>query len=354
MSQIVRKGEELNEVSLKSFLLENQLISSFNNELLVEQYSNGFSNLTYLLKIDNKELVLRRPPKGAIKYGHDMGREYKVLTGLNKGFEKAPTAHVFSNDNSIIGAPFYIMEKIEGIILSRKEASSRNISSEEYSKIAQNWLNTFVELHELDFNTIGLSDLGKPQGYVERQVRNWSKQYLNAATEEIPESEKIMKWLEKNQPKKYTYSLIHNDYKYDNIVFKDNSWNNIKAILDWEMCTLGDPLMDLGTSLAYWTMSTDHKMIIEGMNYPTAELGNPGRMELVDMYGDKSGRSMENLVFYYVYGLFKIAVIVQQIYYRYKKGLTSDKKFKDLNKMTRLLCTIGWQSIQKNRLENLF
>ena len=152
MIQKVRKGEELDGVNIKSYLYKNQFISNTNSELIIEQFSNGFSNLTYLLKIDNKELVLRRPPKGAIKYGHDMGREYKVLTGLNKGFEKAPTAHVFSNDNSIIGAPFYIMEKIEGIILSRKEASSRNISSEEYSKIAQNWLNTFVELHELDFN----------------------------------------------------------------------------------------------------------------------------------------------------------------------------------------------------------
>ena len=133
MNQKVRNGEELNEVSLKIFLLKNKLISSVKNKLLVEQYSNGFSNLTYLLKIENKELVLRRPPKGAIKYGHDMGREFKVLSGLNKGFKKAPIAHVFSQDNSIVGAPFYIMEKIEGIILSRKEADSREITSKEYA-----------------------------------------------------------------------------------------------------------------------------------------------------------------------------------------------------------------------------
>tara|TARA_B100000768_G_scaffold38790_1_gene37604 strand:+ start:6400 stop:7464 length:1065 start_codon:yes stop_codon:yes gene_type:complete len=354
MNQKVRNGEELNEVSLKIFLLKNKLISSVKNKLLVEQYSNGFSNLTYLLKIENKELVLRRPPKGAIKYGHDMGREFKVLSGLNKGFKKAPIAHVFSQDNSIVGAPFYIMEKIEGIILSRKEADSREITSKEYAKIAQNWLSTLVELHELDFNKIDLSDLGKSEGYVERQIRNWSKQYLNVATEDIPESGKIMNWLEKNQPSKYSYSLIHNDYKYDNIVFKDDSWGDVNAVLDWEMSTLGDPLMDFGTTLAYWTMESDHPMILNGLNYPTSKAGNPGRMELVDMYGKKSGRRMNNLVFYYVYGLFKIAVIVQQIYYRFDKGLTKDKKFKDLNKMTRLLCTIAWQSIQKNRIENLF
>jgi len=354
MNQKVRKGEELNEVSLKIFLLKNKLINSVKNTLLVEQYSNGFSNLTYLLKIENKEIVLRRPPRGAIKYGHDMGREFKVLVGLNKGFKKAPIAYVFSQDNSIIGAPFYIMEKIEGIILSRKEADSREITSKQYTKIAKNWLSTFVELHELDFNKIGLSDLGKSEGYVERQIKNWSKQYLNAATEDIPESVKIMNWLEKNQPSKYNYSLIHNDYKYDNIVFKDDSWGDINAVLDWEMSTVGDPLMDFGTTLAYWTMESDHPMILNGLNYPTSKPGNPGRMELVDMYGEKSGRKMNNLVFYYAYGLFKIAVIVQQIYYRFDKGLTTDKKFKDLNKMTRLMCTIAWQSIQKNRIENLF
>ena len=354
MNQKVRKGEELNEVSLKIFLLKNKLINNVKSTLLVEQYSNGFSNLTYLLKIENKEIVLRRPPRGAIKYGHDMGREFKVLVGLNKGFKKAPIAYVFSQDNSIIGAPFYIMEKIEGIILSSKEADSREITSKQYTKIAKNWLSTFVELHELDFNKIGLSDLGKSEGYVERQIRNWSKQYLNAATEDIPESAKIMNWLEKNQPSKYNYGLIHNDYKYDNIVFKDDSWGDINAVLDWEMSTLGDPLMDFGTTLAYWTMESDHPLILNGLNYPTSKPGNPGRMELVDMYGEKSGRKMNNLVFYYVYGLFKIAVIVQQIYYRFDKGLTTDKKFKDLNKMTRLMCTIAWQSIQKNRIENLF
>tara|TARA_B100001250_G_scaffold307929_1_gene269813 strand:+ start:256 stop:1320 length:1065 start_codon:yes stop_codon:yes gene_type:complete len=354
MIQKVRKGEELNENVLKKFLFENEFISDNSSDLFVSQFSNGFSNLTYLLKIENKELVLRCPPKGAVKYGHDMDREFKVLSGLNKGFKKAPIAHIFCDNIKIIGAPFYIMEKIEGIILSKQEANIRNISPKEYSKIAQSWLNTFIELHQIDYNKIGLNDLGKPEGYVERQVKNWSKQYLKASTEEIPESYKIMDWLEKNKPTKYNYSLIHNDYKYDNIVFSDDSWNSIRAILDWEMCTLGDPLMDFGTSLAYWTMASDHIMILDGLNYPTAKPGNPGRMELVEMYCKKSGLQIDNLVFYYVFGLFKIAVIVQQIFYRYDKGLTTNQKFKDLNKMTKLLCTIGWQAIQRNKIENLF
>ena len=354
MIQKVRSGEELNKVTLKDFLVKKDFISNRKSKLYIEQFSNGFSNLTYLIQIENKELVLRCPPKGAIKYGHDMGREFKVLKGLNKGFSKAPKAFIYSDDKSIIGAPFYIMEKIEGVILSKNEANKRNISATEYKKIANKWLDSFVELHKLDFNKIGLGDLGKPNGYVERQIKNWSKQYLNAATEENPKSEKIMDWLKKNMPTNYSHSLIHNDYKYDNVVFRDESWNKIESILDWEMCTLGDPLMDLGTSLAYWTMESDHQMILQTLNYPTAKPGNPGRMELVNLYEERSKKKINDLVFYYVYGLFKIAVIVQQIYYRYNKGLTSNEKFKDLNKMTQLMCTIGWQSIQKNRIENLF
>ena len=353
MIREVRKGEELNAESLKKFLLNNKLITDYKSDIKIQQFSNGFSNLTYLIKIESRELVLRLPPKGA-KFGHDMSREFKVLCGLNKGFDKVPKAYCFSDDIQILGAPFYIMERIEGIILSINEASSRNIRPLEYKKVAQNWLDSFVELHNLDFKKIGLSDLGKPEGYVERQVKNWGKQYLKAATEEVPEAKKVMNWLEKNQPKKYTHSLIHNDYKYDNVVFTDNSWNEINAILDWEMSTLGDPLMDLGTSLAYWTIASDNEMILNVMNYPTSNKGNPSRMELVDMYQFKRKIKINDLVFYYTYGLFKISVIVQQIYYRYSKGFTNNKKFKDLNQMTKLLLKLGWQSIQKQKIEKLF
>ena len=192
MAQKVRKGEELNEQNLKSFMIDHHLITSMDSELDVSQFATGFSNLTYLLEIENKELVLRRPPKGAIKRGHDMGREFKVLSGLNKGFAKAPKAYAYTEDKEIIGSSFYIMEKMEGIILSTKEAARRNIPAEEFPIIADHWLDTFVELHELDYESVGLGDLGKPNGYVERQVRNWGKQYLKATTEDIPEAEKVM------------------------------------------------------------------------------------------------------------------------------------------------------------------
>jgi aminoglycoside phosphotransferase (APT) family kinase protein len=185
-------------------------------------------------------------------------------------------------------------------------------------------------------------------------VANWSKQYLKAATEEIPEAEKVMAWLARNQPSTYAHSLIHNDYKYDNVVFADDSWSELRAVLDWEMCTLGDPLMDLGTAVAYWQMATDGAMILNGFPSPTAMEGNPGRRELVELYGEKSGRSVKNLVFYYAFGLFKIAVIVQQIYYRYDKGLTTDPRFAKLNEATKLFCRMAWQAIQKKRIERLF
>ena len=354
MGQKVRQGEELPEGPLLAYLHANGLIDNHTTPLEVRQFSTGFSNLTYLLSIKEKEYVLRRPPKGAVKRGHDMGREFKVLSGLNKAFGKAPKAYAYTEDKDIIGASFYIMEKVDGIILSAKEAFGRKIPAEGYQKISKTWMDTFVELHSVDYKAIGLEDLGRPEGYVERQVTNWGKQYLKAATEDIPEAQKVMAWMEENQPKKYDHSLIHNDYKYDNVVFKDESWNEITAILDWEMCTLGDPLMDLGTSLAYWSMNSDGDLITKGWPSPTTLPGNPGREELVQMYAQASGKNVDNLVFYYVYGLFKIAVIVQQIYYRYSKGLTTDPRFAHLNHAARMFCMMAWQAVQKKRIERLF
>ncbi len=349
--QNVRKGEELNEHPLKEFLLKHKLISDSNSHLEVSQFTGGASNLTYLLQIENKELVLRRPPKGAVKRGHDMGREFKVLNGLHNGFQKAPEAFAYTEDESIIGSSFYVMEKVEGIIIDNKVAKERNISESEFPVIANSWLDTLVELHGLDYESVGLSDLGKPNGYVERQVRNWSKQYLKAKTEEIPEAPKVMTWLDEHQPTEYDHCLIHNDYKYDNVVFEDDSWQNITAVLDWEMCTLGDPFMDLGAAIAYWVTANDNPMIQMTFPYPTMRPGNPSRLEVVEQYAQKSGRPVNHLVFYYAFGLFKNAVIVQQIYYRYSKGLTTNERFANLNLLTKLFCELAWQAIQSRRIE---
>jgi len=349
--QNVRKGEELNVVLLKKFMQEQQLINSVESDLHVEQFTHGFSNLTYLLRIENKEYVLRKPPIGAIKRGHDMGREFKVQSGLETAFPKVPKMYAFSEDATILGSPFYLMEKMEGIILNFKEAKRRKLAPKAYKTIANLWLDTLVALHSVDYKTIGLTDLGRPEGYVARQVTNWGKQYVKAKTDDYPEAEFVMQWMEENQPTRYDHCLIHNDYKYDNVVFKDDSWQEVTAILDWEMATLGDPLMDVGTSLGYWTVATDHDFVKQGIPSPTIFEGNPVRSEIVKMYAEKSGRSIDNFVFYYVYGLFKIAVIAQQIYYRYQQGWTTDPRFSNLNKAAELCCKLAVKSIKKNKID---
>jgi len=354
MPQDVRKGEELDEIKLKTYLFENGLIDSSRSEIKVSQFANGYSNLTYQIDVENQAYVLRRPPVGAIKRGHDMGREFKVLSKLKSGFNQCPQAFAYSEEGIVMDCPFYIMEKVEGIILTIKEAKHRNIAPAHYATIASTWLNTFVKLHDLDYKSVGLQDLGKPEGYVNRQVDNWSKQYVKAATSDVPEALKVMEWMARNQPQKYDHTLIHNDFKYDNVVFSDDTWKEISAVLDWEMCTLGDPLMDLGTSLAYWTMATDGDIVKNGLPSPTVFDGNPSRMEIVQNYSLRSGREISNLVFYYVFGLFKLAVIAQQIFYRYHKGLTTNAKFANLDKSSQFLCIYALQAIQKNKIEKLF
>lgn len=350
-NQQVRKGEELPEKKLKEFLQKNELITSLESELFVKQFTHGYSNLTYLLSIEEKEYVLRKPPVGAIKRGHDMSREFKVQSGVQQGFSKVPKMFAYTDDAAILGSEFYIMEKVEGIILNYKEAHKRNIPANDYKTIANSWLDTFTELHQLDYKAVGLSDLGKPEGYVERQVTNWGKQYLKAATDDVPVAQMVMKWMQENQPKEYQHCLIHNDYKYDNVVFGDDSWKNVTSVLDWEMATLGDPLMDLGTSLGYWTVATDHDFVKQGIPSPTVFEGNPIRSEIVEMYAKKSGRDVNNIVFYYAFGLFKIAVIAQQIYYRYSKGLTTDPRFANLNKASELCCNLAMKAIKTKSID---
>ncbi|MGB5376411.1 phosphotransferase family protein [Muriicola sp.] len=350
----VRKGEELNERDLKRFLFQKGLIEDQNSKMSVGQFQNGYSNLTYQLTIEEKKYVLRRPPFSAPKRGHDMGREFKVLHALHQLFDKTPKVFAFTEDPKILGVPFYIMEKVDGIILTTKEARERQLLPSEFKTIADTWLDGFVELHGLDYSAAGLASLGRPEGYVARQVTNWGKQYLAAATEEVPSAKKVMAWMEEHQPTQYSYSLIHNDYKYDNVVFSDTHWKKIAAVLDWEMCTLGDPMMDLGTSLGYWTSEKDAAIMKQGLPSPTVLEGNPSRTEIVQQYALKSGRNIDNLTFYFAYGLFKIAVIAQQIYYRFKHGHTTDKRFAHLNQVSALSCNTAWQAIQKNQIDNLY
>ncbi len=349
----VLPGEEINGEILEVILEKASLLPTNNAEIKVQQFSSGFSNLTYLIQVEDKEYVLRRPPFGAIKRGHDMAREYKVLNALNGHFDKVPQVYFFDLEE-LLGVPFYIMEKVDGIILNVNEVKKRNLSPSAFKSIYETWLDTFVELHKVDYKSIGLEDFGKPEGYVNRQVTNWSKQYVKAKTKEVPSADKVMKWMVDHQVESGHHSLIHNDFRYDNVIFRNEFWRQISAILDWEMSTVGDPLMDLGTTLAYWTIDSDPDFVKKGLPSPTVMKGNPSRIALAADYEKKSGRTIDNLVFYYVYGLFKIAVIAQQIYYRYDKGLTSDPKFATLESASENLCIMALQAIQSNQIEDLF
>jgi len=354
MSTIPISDKSLSLSTVKSILYKSDLIDNLDTPLSLKQFSNGYSNLTYLLTTPENEFVLRRPPAGAIKRGHDMGREYKVLSNLSNHFNKAPKPYYYEDDIEVLGAPFYIMEKISGVVLTYQEAKDRKLDANACKTISESWLNTLVDFHRLDYKAVGLSDLGKPKGYVQRQVSNWSKQYFNAASQELDTADFVIKWMSENQPKKYEFSLIHNDYKYDNLVFKEDKWDKINAILDWEMCTIGDPLMDLGTSLGYWVMANDGPIFNQTIPSPTVFPGNPSREEIVQAYSERSGRAIDHLIFYYVFGLFKIAIIAQQIFYRYDKGLTSNKKFAQLDKVCAFLCQTAKQAIQKQKIIDLY
>jgi aminoglycoside phosphotransferase (APT) family kinase protein len=341
----VLKGEEIADDKLRQILSHANLLDRQDSSINLTQFSSGYSNLTYLIETEGKEYVLRRPPFGGVKRGHDMGREYKVLHALNGHWSKVPQVYFFDEKN-LLGVPFYLMERVKGPIVRNKP-----LPPEDFQKISAAWLDTYVELHAIDYRKIGLSEFGRPEGYADRQVRNWSKQYLAAKTKDVKAAELVMSWMSKNIIKSDDACLIHNDFRFDNVIFKDDSWSEVAAVLDWEMATLGDPLMDLGTTLGYWTMSSDPDFLKQGLPSPTVFEGNLSREELVHAYSKRSGRPVDNIIFYYVYGLFKIAVIAQQIFYRYQKGLTSDPKFASLEAATEGLCKMAYQAIQTQKIQ---
>ena len=350
----VRKGEGLNEDGLNSYL-KNTFSDKGEDVLSVQQFPSGFSNLTYLITYAGTDYVLRRPPFGAnIKSGHDMSREYKILSALEDNYGKAPKPIVFCEDLSVLGAPFYLMERVKGTILRASTPQDQMPTEAQFKALSSNLVDTLVELHQLDYKAIGLGDLGNPEGYVERQIVGWSKRYQKAKTQEHPEMEKTATWLNENIPKQFGNGLVHNDFKYDNLVLTADDQLNVKAVLDWEMTTIGDPLMDLGTSLGYWIHHSDPDILASNQLNLTTQLGNPTRGEVVEMYEKKSGSPVDNIVFYFVFGLFKIAVIVQQIYYRYSLGHTQDPRFKDLDKIVALYGLVAQQAIQKKKIDHLF
>lgn len=318
------KGEQLDLERLNPYLQSLDIdIPIFTSYV---QFKGGFSNLTFQL---GEDFVLRKPPKGAkeIKGGHDMGREYQILhTLLASGFDKVPKVLHLCEDETIIDDTFYIMRKVEGRILRAADTKwlLKNSSEEQNRTLSNRLCEMQASLHSIDITGTTLAQIGKPEGYATRQVKGWHKRYLASMTDEIPAMHQAFEWLEENIPTSSQISLLHNDYKYDNVVFDESTWK-INALLDWEMCTIGDPLMDLGASLAYWVEAGENDFL-KAFNISWLP-GNLSRQAYLEQYTQLTRFDTSNILFYYVFGLVKNATIIQQIYSRFKKGLTQDPRF---------------------------
>ena len=315
-------------------------------ELHIKAFKGGFSNLTYLIESESFSYVLRRPPFGnKISKAHDMVREYKILMALEKaGYDKIPKAILCCEDESIIGAPFFIMEKVDGLIIRNK--APEGLESDFFTKLSHSAIDVLLELHALELTNSGLINLGKPEGYVARQVAGWSERYIQAQTDDIPELKDAFQWLALNQPEHSSVAFIHNDFKFDNMVIREDA--SVAAILDWEMATVGDPLMDLGTTLAYWAEEADPDILkMFNLSYVN---GNFSRAELVEYYASKSNLDVSKILFYYVFGLCKVAVIAQQIYKRYALGFSTDERFSVLNQVVKAAGIKAMQSIKSNKI----
>jgi aminoglycoside phosphotransferase (APT) family kinase protein len=332
----VRPGEELDLAKLEPFLRSHFPAEA--GTLVVRQFPSGHSNLTYSLHLGAREFVLRRPPFGSkVKTAHDMGREFRVLSKLHPAYSPAPEVLLYCDDDSILGAPFYVMEPIRGIILRRNLPADLEFSAETARRVGESFLDNLAFLHGLDYASIGLADLGKPQGYLERQVRGWTERYYGSKTHDYPEVEKISAWMAEHVPSTRGAALIHNDYKYDNVVLDPNDLTKVVGVLDWEMCTIGDPLSDLGAALAYWVDAQDPEELQQIRWGPTTVPGSMTRAQLLQRYAQATGRDVSSMDFYLAFARFKIAVIIQQIYYRYHLGLTKDERFASMPGLVALL-----------------
>lgn len=339
----VRDGEELDVGRLTDFLRSK---TEFTGTLEISQFRAGSSNLTYLIKAGTDEFVLRRPPFGnTVKTAHDMRREFDVLSKLSAVYRPAPRPILFCDDNSIIGSEFYLMERRHGLIIRGRAPEQLENSPDAQRAVCESFIHNLADLHSLDYEAAGLGGLGRPEGYCRRQVEGWTKRYFASKTDEWPELENAITWLNENIPSESGISLVHNDYKFDNLMLDPDDLTCITGVLDWEMVTVGDPLMDLGTTLGYW-MSPDSGEEMLSMPFnPRVLMENISRKELVGMYAAVSGRDASNVLFYYVFGTFKIAVIAQQIYARFVKGFTRDQRFSTFDRFVGALGSIAHNAI---------
>lgn len=345
-----RAGEELDSAIIDAYL-KGQM-PGLQGVPVIRQFPGGASNLTYLLQYPDRELVLRRPPFGRkVKSAHDMGREFRILNQLNSAFPFCPKAYLHCTDTAVIGDEFYVMQRIRGTILRADLPPELQLTAEQTNGLCRSFIDRLVELHHVDYQTCGLADLGKPEGYVRRQIEGWSDRYEKAMTPDAPQWETVKAWLREKMPADHPRpGLVHNDYRFDNVILDADNPLQIIGVLDWEMTTIGDPLMDLGNTLAYWIEADDPAPMQLMRRQPSNAPGMLTRRQFVDYYAEKSAISIDNYDFYYIYGLFRLAAIVQQIYYRFFHGQTRDKRFAQLILLNRLLEQVSLQAIGKSTL----
>lgn len=326
-ARAVRKGEELPMESIDPWLKAH--IPGLEGTAEVTQFSGGASNWTYRLKYPTHDLILRRPPAGTkAKSAHDMGREYHIQKALMP-YYPVPEMLAFCQDESIAGADFYIMRRVEGIIPRANLPKGLTLSQAETRQLCLNVIDKLVELHQIDIHQTGLSSFGKGTGYVKRQIDGWSDRFVKARTWNVAKFTYVMDWLKNNLPPVEHSCLIHNDYRFDNVILNADNPMKIVGVLDWEMATIGDPLMDLGNTLAYWVQADDNFLAQSLRRQPTHLPGMLTRAQVVEYYCEKMGIQPHNWTFYEVYGMFRLAVIAQQIYYRYHHKQTNNPAFKN-------------------------
>ena len=322
----IRDGEALDLAAVDRFM--KQAVPGLKGQPTLRQYPGGASNLTYQVDYGERSFVLRRPPFGQIaRSAHDMLREARVMQALKPVYPYVPTIVATCDDPAVLGCDFYVMERLEGIILRQDFPEGFNLDEAGTRTLCLNVIDKLVDLHTVDARAAGLDTLGKGPGYVQRQIRGWSDRFRRARTEDVGDFDAVMGWLADKMPEDRAQVIIHNDYRFDNVVLNPDNPLEVIGVLDWEMATIGDPLMDLGNSLAYWIEADDEGPFQMLRRQPTHRPGMLTRKEVVDYYMEKSGFRAEKFDFYEIYGLFRLAVIIQQIYYRFYHGQTKDKRF---------------------------
>jgi len=337
LSQNSRESDQLPIEKLALFILEKLPDFIANKQLQVTQFSGGASNLTFQLSSGTKSLILRRPPSGTkAKSAHDMVREFDVLSKVGRYYSLSPKPIILCEDQSIIGEKFFLMEQINGLNIDKNLPVE--MDNTQQKNLCLQFIDGLVALHEIDISQSDIASLGKPDGYVERQLEGWQKRFTKAKTDDVLSSDKVYHWLKANLPLNSQHqSLVHNDYKFDNFILQKDNPEKIIGVLDWEMTTLGDPLLDLGCSLAYWVEKDDPQSMHAIRMMPTQLPGMLTRTDIFERYCKLRKIDGVKMAPYYVFGLFRLAVIAQQIYYRFYHGQTDNPKFKNFGQLVNIL-----------------